>query len=852
MTTPMMQQLHAAKREHPDGLLFFRMGDFFELFGDDAVLGAELLGLTLTSREKGEGALPMAGVPVRSAEGYINRLVRMGRKVVVCDQIQDPSEAKGLVERAVTRVVTPGTVLDEEGLDEKSHNYLLGVFLRGDRVGLAYADLSTGTFLLEDVDRVHVLEGIAGVDPAECLIPESALEPQSPYASWTSTLLCPMTRLPDWRFDEDEAARNLCVHFKVARLDGFGIEEASPAVGAAGAVLHYLQETQKGALGHFTRLSRVRRDGFMVLDRTTRSSLELIRTQRDGGRRGSLLWVLDRTLTPMGGRLLKDWVLQPLREVEAIRTRQDAVEELLEDTRRDGLRLRLKQVRDVERLLARVACGRATARELVGLRGSICVLPEIQFHLEESTSPLLGDLRRRLPDLSDLSDLLQRALNDEVPQTVKEGGLIRAGYDPELDALRAMGSDSRDWIARFQRAEQERTRIPSLKVGFNRVFGYYIEITNTHGARAPDHYIRKQTLKNAERYITPELKEYEEKVLGADEKIKEREYEHFLRLRDEVKQRLVDIQVASDVVACVDALQSLSQAARDHRFVRPDVDTSGDMEVWEGRHPVLDRIQMDPPFVPNDLQFLEGTRELILITGPNMAGKSTYIRQAALIAIMAQVGSFVPARQARIGLVDRVFTRIGASDELQRGNSTFMVEMIETAEILNTATRQSLVILDEVGRGTSTFDGLAIAWAITEHLARVIGCRTLFATHYHQLLDLAEELPNACNMNVAVREWGEEIVFLHKIVEGGTSRSYGIHVGRLAGIPRTVLDRATRVLAQVEGEHPVGTNERQLSLFAEPEDPVHRALREADLDHLTPMDALLFLRRLQQGLRSPT
>lgn len=858
----MMKQFHAAKREHPDGLLFFRMGDFFELFGDDAVQASELLNLTLTSREKGEGALPMAGVPVRATDGYINRLVKMGKKVVVCDQIQDPSEAKGIVERAVTRVVTPGTILDDEGLEARENNFLCGVVIRDGVAGLAYADISTGTFLLEETPADRAADGMLQADPAECLVPESALDAGSPYEPLLEAVDAARSTLPDWRFDRDEAERLLKEHFKVARLDGFGVQDLGPAISAAGGVLHYLIETQKGALNHLTRMRRIRREESMILDRTTRASLELVRTLRDNDRKGSLIWVLDRTRSPMGARLLRQWILEPLRDVAAITKRQDGVEEFYDDEdRRECVRELLKEVQDIERLLARVSTGRATARELVGLRASLRVLPKVLDAIKDADSAPLKEVVAATPDLGELTDLLERALLDEVPPTVKEGGLIREGFDPELDELRGIGSENKTWIANFQVSESERTGIP-LKIGFNRVFGYYIEVTHANVGRVPAEYIRKQTLKNAERYITPELKEYEEKVLGAEEKIKEREHEHFLRLRDAVHDRLLDIQAASDALARLDALQSLAQVARENRFVRPVVDESRDIDVKEGRHPVLDHMLAETPFVPNDLDFRAGERELIVLTGPNMAGKSTYIRQAALLVIMAQAGSYVPADSARIGIVDRVFTRVGASDELQRGNSTFMVEMIETAEIMNNATDKSLVILDEVGRGTSTFDGLAIAWAITEFLAREVKSRSLFATHYHQLLDLAEALPNACNMNVAVREWGDEIVFLHKIVEGGTDRSYGIHVARLAGLPKSVLARAEKVLEDIEAEHATTADaassssgatsspsgEHQLALFAEPDDKVRKELKAIEPDDVTPRQALELLYRLRELL----
>ncbi|HMS15486.1 MAG TPA: DNA mismatch repair protein MutS [Planctomycetota bacterium] len=853
--TPMMQQFFAAKREHPDGLLFFRMGDFFELFGEDAVVASQLLGLTLTSRDKGANAMPMAGVPARAAEGYIHRLVRQGKKVVVCDQIQDPSEAKGIVDRAITRVVTPGTVLEEGGLQEKANNFLCGLFIMGDVIGIAAADLSTGAFLVEERPLLDALDAISALDIAECLLPESSRDKASAYASLTVAIEKPLSYLPDWRFDRTEAERQLLEHFKVARLEGFGVHGMGPAIGAAGAVLHYLKDTQRGALAHMTRLKRVSREHHLVLDRTTRASLELLKTQRDGERKGSLLWVLDQTLSPMGGRRLRQWVLEPLAQAEAIQMRQRAVVELHQDAELlAALRNALKGVQDMERLLVRVTCGRGSARELIGLRSSLEELPVIAKALHSADSELLRATVAEIPDFTDLVNLLQRALLDEVPATIKDGGMIRPGFDPDLDEIKDLGSRHRDWIARFQAGEAERTGIPSLKVSYNRVFGYYIEITHVHRDRIPSDYMRKQTLKNAERYITPELKEYEEKVLGAEERIKELEYTHFLALRDAVAERLTDIQRASEGIADLDALQSLAEAARGGRYVCPTIDDGLGMEIIEGRHPVLDRILKDSPLVPNDLRFEEGRREFTLITGPNMAGKSTYIRQAALLTIMAQMGAMIPADSARIGVVDRIFTRIGASDEISRGNSTFMVEMIETAEILNNATKRSLVILDEVGRGTSTHDGLAIAWAITEHLAQVIGCRTLFATHYHQLLDLVARLRNGSNLHVEVREWGEDIIFLHRLKEGGTDRSYGIHVARLAGLPPTVLARASEVLSGIEAEKtpepsspsPGGKKGEarleQLLLFAEPEHPVLVALRRLNPDRMTPIDALLAMK----------
>lgn len=850
--SPMMRQFHAVKKEHPEGLLFFRMGDFFELFYGDAEKAAELLGLTLTARSKGESAIPMAGVPVRSAEGYINRLIKLGEKVVVCDQVQDPSEAKGIVERAVTRVVTPGTVVEEDSLDEARFNFLVAIAPGEHAHGLAWADLSTGAFFVEETPPDELLDAVSGLDAAELLVPEPAVEEGGALAAPLAALDVARTLLPDWHFDVDAGRRRLEERLGVKKLDGFGLAGASSLLGAAGALLDYLETTQRGALAHLRPPRRRARGDRMVLDRTTRTSLELVRTQRDGGRKGSLIWVLDKTRTPMGARLLSSWLTAPLLDVAAVSERQDAVRELVEENdRRGDLRLALRAVRDVERLLSRVAVGRASARELVGLRESLAMLPAVRQTLDGVWSTRLTTLEAEVPDLSALVTRLAEGLEDEPPLTVKEGGMIRAGFHAELDELRTLGSQSRDWIAAYQASEQERSGIPSLKVGFNKVFGYYIEITHAHKDRVPADYHRKQTLKNAERYVTPELKEYEEKALGAEERIRKIEYELFLQLREEVSRQLPLIQTASDLLAELDVYQSLAEVAAAEGWVRPEVDDSRDMEVVAGRHPVLERMLEDATFVPNDVRFEADKRELVLITGPNMAGKSTYIRQTALLAILAQVGSYVPAERARIGLVDRVFTRVGASDELARGNSTFMVEMIETAEILNGATDRSLVVLDEVGRGTSTFDGLALAWAIIEHLVHRVKCRALFATHYHQLLDLADRLPTAANMSVAVREWQEEIVFLHEVVEGGTDRSYGIHVARLAGLPKPVLDRAGQVLEDIESETPrepampAPEPERQLGLFAVEDEKLRKEVEEIDLMNTTPLQALQILERLK-------
>ena len=884
MTAPMMQQYQRAKAEHPDGLLFFRVGDFFELFFGDAEKASRLLGLTLTSRDKSENAVPMAGVPARAVDQHVAKLVRLGEKVVLCDQVQDPKAAEGLIDRRITRVITAGTLTEDNVLEDRDHNFLAGVVLQGKKVGVSYVDLSTGDFFAVDLPPDGVVDFLLRLDPAELLLPDQARDAGGPYADLARAVGRPLATFPSWRFDPDEGVRALKEHFGVATLDGFGLGELGPAFGAAGAVIGYLHDTQRGRVEHVTRLRLPDLHGVVVLDRVTRASLELVKTLREGGREGSLLGVIDRTRTAAGGRLLKTWVLEPLAAVPAIRRRQAGVAAFVEDAARlKRVRDVLERMQDVERLAARLACGRGSARELAALGASLAKLPELRAALADAPAPFLTEAAAAIPELGDLTDLLVSAIADEPPVTVKEGGMIRRGYRADLDELHGLLHDGRTWIAEYQAKEIARTGIPTLKVSYNRIFGWFIEITNTHSAKAPPDYVRKQTVKNAERYVTPALTEYEDKVSHAEERSNALEYEIFQELRGEVLRRLRDIQAATEQTAAIDAVASLAQMAREWRGCRPDVHEGVGVEIREGRHPVLVSTPGAPPFTPNDLVFRED-RRLLVITGPNMAGKSTYIRQAALLTLLAQIGSYLPAERAKIGVVDRIFTRVGASDEIARGHSTFMVEMIETANILHHATEKSLVILDEVGRGTSTFDGLALAWAIVEHLSKRTRCRALFATHYHQLIELGASLPAAANLSVAVREQGEDVAFLHKIVEGGTDRSFGLHVARIAGLPRPVLARAQLVLAELE-KQPLpslvarkGSDPDQLDLFAaggsgaagvavapgdgalasedaeaartrfEREDPLREILRAVDLDRLTPFDALLALRDLKTKL----
>jgi len=866
VATPMMQQYHEAKKACPGALLLFRMGDFYEMFFDDAKLAARTLNLALTSRDKGESPIPMAGFPHHQLDAYLAKLIAAGHRAAICEQVEDPKLAKGLVRREVTRIVTPGTVTDEALLDPRESNYLAALAPGGSDgddgyVGLAWVELSTGRFVAAGFDARTIADQLARIAPAECLLAEDA----AALPGWLAERTM-VTRRPAWAFGYDAARAALAKQFGTAGLAGFGFDdrpEDVQAVRAAGAVLDYLAETQRGSLAHLDRLVPYRTSGTLEIDEASRRSLELVRTLREGRREGSLLAVLDRTVTAMGSRLLADWLANPLVEVEPIARRLDAVEELVgEPALGSFLRERLRRVYDVERLLARVATGRASPRDLQFLGRTLACLPELKDRLAGRRSPLLAALCEGIDLCAELRDRLAAALADECPINSREGGFIRPGYDESLDALRDLASGGKQWIARYQAQEIERTGIASLKVGFNKVFGYYLEVTNTHAQKVPNEYIRKQTLKNAERYITPELKEYEEKVLTADQQAKDLEYELFAALRERVAEHRRRMQSTAAVLAELDVLAGLAELARERGYCRPEVVAEPVLAIADGRHPVLDVLEPEGTFVPNDARCSDDEGMILLITGPNMAGKSTYIRQVALLTLMAQIGSFVPARRATIGLADRIFARVGASDELARGQSTFMVEMTETARILNTATRRSLVILDEIGRGTSTYDGISLAWAVVEFLDARLGCRTLFATHYHELTDLAGSLRHVKNLNVAVREWQDEVVFLHKIVDGAADKSYGIHVARLAGVPRAVIERAKEILAALEAEHrdaagrakiarPPGESkgtEIQLTLFGPAEHPLLDEIRRLKLESTTPLEALAQIQRWQELL----
>jgi DNA mismatch repair protein MutS len=791
--TPMMQQYREAKSRHPGMLLLFRMGDFYELFDDDAETAACVLGLTLTSRDK---SIPMAGFPHHQLEQYLQKLLHLGHRVAVCDQVEDPAFAKGLVKREVTRVVTPGTITEDDLLDPRAANHLVSLHADGSQVGLAWVELSSGQFLAAEVAEARLADELSRLAPAECICSETSLGQRFAGLAW------PTTQRPDWNFDALTARKALHEHFGVLTLSGFGFDDSQPCLIAAGALLQYLQETLKAGLAHLNRLLPYRHDRILLLDEVTRRSLELTKTLREGHREGSLLAAIDRTTTAMGARLLAEWLVSPLADREAIDARQAAVAELRnEQALRQDLQCELNKAFDLQRLTARVSTGRASPRDLGAIARTLRLLPRLKAKLTARRAALLCDLERDLELCPDLRQTLDAALIDDLPLSPREGGVIREGFNAELDELRGIARCGKEWIARFQSQEISRTGIGSLKVGFNQVFGYYIEITHAHAAKIPSDYQRKQTLKNAERYITPELKEYEEKVLSAQDKIHEREYQLFLELRDQVAAQTTRLMQTAQVLATLDVLAGLAELAVSRQYCRPTLCDEPILEIDEGRHPVLDQTLPPGTFVPNDVDLGPEQGCFWLITGPNMSGKSTFIRQIALIALLSHIGSFVPAARAQIGIVDRIFTRVGASDELSRGQSTFMVEMTEAANILNNASARSLVILDELGRGTSTYDGVSLAWAITEYLHNAVGCRALFATHYHELAQLAETLPGLRNHNVLVQEDRGSVVFLHKIAAGSADKSYGIHVAQLAGVPGEVLERAKDVLAELEGRH---------------------------------------------------
>lgn len=873
--TPMFRQYQAIKAQYPDVLLLFRLGDFYEMFGDDARIGSQVLQLVLTSREIGKGnRIPMCGVPHHAVERYIAKLLEAGYKVAICEQLEEPSPKKRLVRRDVTRVLTPGTLVEDTFLEAKRYNFLVALCggtedKKGDgtrreekpkRFGFAVVEVSTGEFAVTEVDSKTLWDELARLQPAEVLLPER-LAGDEPFVSRLKSV-CEGAALTPFDLDPfTEPERLLSQHFQVATLDGFGVTGMNLAIHAAATVIAYLQRTQLTALEHLKSLSTYSVGEFMLLDDATRRNLELVQSLRDGSVYGTLLWVLDETATPMGGRLLHRWILQPLLSVERINERLDAVELLHRETLwRQEIRETLKSIPDLERLVARVGTGTANPRDLAQIRSALQVIPKLREVLmaKAMRTPLLWRIVERLHTADDLRRRLEEALVDNPPQRMTEGGIFRDGYHPELDELRYIAQHGKELIAQLEAKERERTGIRNLRVGYNQVFGYYIEVTKANLHLVPKDYIRKQTLTDVERFVTPELKQLEGKVLGAEERIGQLEYQLFVELRQEVARRSGELLETGRVIAELDVLATFAEVAAKNHYTRPVVDESDEIVIREGRHPVIEQVQKDKPFVPNDCRLDNRENQLLIITGPNAAGKSTYLRQVALIVLMAQMGSFVPAKEAKIGIVDRIFTRVGAHDELVRGQSTFMVEMSETANILHNATEKSLVLIDEIGRGTSTYDGIAIAWAVAEELHH-IGCKCLFATHYHHLNELANLLPRVKNYRAAVHEEGDKVVFLYRIVPGGTDRSYGIQVARLAGLPEQVIRRAREILATLESNDQkvvvppktaaqLITTPTQLRLFEFAPHPVLERLKEVNPDELTPREALSLLYELKRQL----
>jgi DNA mismatch repair protein MutS len=867
LATPLLRQYNRIKAEYPAYILMFRLGDFYEMFNEDAKIASQVLNIALTRKSVGENrTVPLAGVPYHSVDGYLAKLIKAGYKVAICEQVEDPKKARGIVKREVIRVVTPGTVVEESILEEKSNNFLLALYQSKKRWGMAAVDISTGDFGITEFSgeraEDELFSEICRIHPTELLVPEKFEMIAFQYID--PSLRVTLTKLSDDYFHHASSRALLLEQLNVQGLEGFGAEQYEPGIAAAGAIIRYLRETQKTVVGHINSLKVYSTSDFMILDHTTQRSLELVRNLHSGGTDGTLLNILDYTLTAMGGRLLRQWIVRPLKNKKEIEERLDAIEEMyLNSSRHRALVEQLKGIYDLERIISRVGCRTANARDLQSLKQSLERIPALLALLQECVSPLFTRLLEEIDPLPQLREHLAQALVDNPPLSLREGGLIRDHYDPALDELRAITRDSKGWINRLRKTEVERTGIHNLKIGFNKVFGYYIEITKANLRNLPElppEYIRKQTLVNAERFITPALKEKEDVILNAEEKINEREYQLFEALREEVAQHTRQIQQLGRIVAILDCIHSLTQAAITGHYSKPEINEADEIRIAEGRHPVLEAVQLDQGFVPNDARLDNRNNQILLITGPNMAGKSTYIRQVALITLMAHMGSFVPAKAASICLVDRIFTRVGAMDYLVKGQSTFLVEMNETANILNNATSKSLVILDEIGRGTSTYDGLSIAWAVIEHLHETEGCmpKTLFATHYHELTDLESVLPRVRNYNVAVLEEQERIAFLYRIVPGGTDRSYGIYAATLAGIPFEAIRRAREILTSLEQGKAItvktgrqaksGTGPKepvvQLSLFDGLTHPVLERLRQMDVSTITPVEAVKILDEL--------
>ena len=876
--TPMMKQYMQTKEEYKDCILFYRLGDFYEMFFDDALTASKELEITLTGKNCGlEERAPMCGIPYHAVDSYLNRLVSKGYKVAICEQVEDPKTAKGIVKREVIRVVTPGTNLDTQGLDETKNNYIMCIVYMADRYGLSVADVTTGEYLVTELDsQTKLMDELYKFMPSEIVCNEAFYMSGLDLDDLKNRLHMAIYSLEAWYFDDALCRETLQEHFKVASLEGIGLSDYECGMIASGALLKYLEETQKNSLSHMSRLTRYATGNYMVLDSATRRNLELVETLREKQKRGSLLWVLDKTKTAMGARTLRKYVEQPLIDKKSIVKRLDAVAELKDNAIcREEIREYLNPVYDLERLVGKITYQSANPRDLIAFQSSLSMLPSVKCILKDMESDLLKEIYEELDPLEELCDLVGRAIQEEPPLAMKEGGIIKDGYNEEVDRLRKAKSEGKNWLADLETKEREKTGIKNLRIRYNKVFGYYLEVTNSFKDLVPDYYTRKQTLANAERYIIPELKELEDTILGAEDKLCALEYEIYCEVRNIIAAELTRIQRTAKAVAKLDVIASLALVAERNNYVRPKINEKGVIDIRDGRHPVVEKMIPNDMFIANDTYLDDKKQRISIITGPNMAGKSTYMRQAALIVLMAQLGSFVPASSANIGLVDRIFTRVGASDDLASGQSTFMVEMNEVANILRNATSKSLLILDEIGRGTSTFDGLSIAWAVVEYISnsKLLGAKTLFATHYHELTELEGKISNVNNYCIAVKEKGDDIVFLRKIVKGGADKSYGIQVAKLAGVPDPVINRAKEIVEElvtaditgkvkdiaVQGSETKKKTQKKLdevdltqfSLFdTVKDDDVLNELKELDISHMTPMDAMNKLYQLQNKLRN--
>ena len=877
--TPMMQQYMETKSQYPDCILFYRLGDFYEMFFDDALTASKELEITLTGKNCGmEERAPMCGVPYHAVDGYLTKLVSKGYKVAICEQVEDPKQAKGIVKREVVRIVTPGTILDAAAIDESKNNYIMCIVYIADRYGLSVADVTTGDYFVTELpDGQKLKDEIFKFMPSEIICNESFYMSGMDLEDMKNRLGITIYSLESWYFDDEICKSKLMEHFKVSSLQGLGLADYDCGVISAGALLQYLLETQKNDLSHMTHITPYTTGKYMMLDSSTRRNLELCETLREKQKRGSLLWVLDKTKTAMGARTLRKYIEQPLIERTEIERRLDAVTELKEEAiSREEIREYLSPVYDLERLITRITYGSANPRDLTAFSSSLEMLPAIHYILEDMKSDLLCEICKEMDTLEDLCSLVKSAIAQEPPIAMKEGNIIRDGYSEEVDTLRRAKSDGKTWLAKLEEQEREKTGIKNLKIKYNKVFGYYLEVTNSYKELVPEYYTRKQTLANSERYITPELKELEDTILGAEDKLYALEYELYCTVRDTIAGEVIRIQKTAKAVAALDVFTSLALVAERNNYIRPTINVQGKIDIKDGRHPVVEQMIPNGSFICNDTMLDDKKQRISIITGPNMAGKSTYMRQVALIVLMAQLGSYVPASKANIGLVDRIFTRVGASDDLASGQSTFMVEMTEVANILRNATSKSLLVLDEIGRGTSTFDGLSIAWAVVEYIsdAKLLGAKTLFATHYHELTELEGKINNVNNYCIAVKEKGDDIVFLRKIVKGGADKSYGIQVAKLAGVPDIVINRAKEIVEELadeditsrvseiasrEAEAKKKTKSKkydevdiaQFSLFdTVKDDDVLEELKAIDVGNLTPIDALNTIYRLQNKLKN--